>query len=269
MARVHCSLLTLPAELTLSERLTRIAAAGFDGVQTTPPSAAELPRFAAAVEESGLAASGCTYLPQHAPAEPVFERAAAVGMVSLNAQVDGYWRDDSWQDDRVSELLALSDRYGLPFHLETHRHRLTQDPRRTLALLDRHPDLLLCGDFSHYTVMAELRAPWPAEWAQALDRLARRCGEVHLRLNNGQSVQDPLPTIDPAQRAQFQALWRTAQDSAPDLLLTTELLPAGIGYDRTDLDGTPIGDIWTDSLDLLAWTGCRTSDPHGREGSRP
>ncbi len=268
MARVHCSLLTLPAELPLPERLSRIAAAGFDGVQTTPPANAELPRFAAALAETGLAASGCAHLPQDASAEPLFERAAAAGMVSLNAQVDGYWRDDSWQDDRVRELLALSEQYGLPFHLETHRHRLTQDPRRTLALLDRHPDLLLCGDFSHYTVMAELRAPWPTEWTRALDRLAGRCGEVHLRLNNGQSVQDPLPAIAPAQRAQFQALWRTAQESAQDLLFTTELLSADIGYDRTDLAGTPIGDIWTDSLELLAWTDGRAGGPAGAQGSR-
>ncbi|MEU9671697.1 hypothetical protein AB0E25_40540 [Streptomyces bobili] len=250
MARIHCSLLTLPAGLPLPERLARIARAGFDGVQTNPPAPADLPRFAAALAQSGLAASGCFHLPESAPAEPFFERAAAAGMVSLNAQVDGYWRDDAWQDARVHELITLSEQFSLPFFLETHRHRLTQDPRRTLALLDRHPDLLLCGDFSHYTVMSELRAPWPAEWSAALHRLALRCGELHLRLNNGQSVQDPLPAVDRTQRREFEELWRTALDATEDLLLTTELLPAGIEYDRTDLAGTPIGSIWADSLDL-------------------
>ncbi|WP_331769285.1 hypothetical protein OG948_36460 (plasmid) [Embleya sp. NBC_00888] len=253
MTRIHCSLLTLPTDLPLHERLTRIACAGFDGVQTTPPSAAELPRFATALAETGLAASGCAHLPEDCPAEPIFERAAAAGMVSLNAQVDGYWRDHSWQDARIRELLALSEQYALPFFLETHRHRLTQDLRHTIALVDRHPDLRLCGDFSHYTVTAELRAPWRVEWTQALHRLARRCHEVHLRLNNGQNIQDPVPNVDPAQRAEFEALWRTARGGADDLLFTTELLPAHIGYDHLDLVGTPIGDIWADSLDLLAW----------------
>ncbi|MET9674655.1 hypothetical protein ABZY68_16390 [Streptomyces sp. NPDC006482] len=75
---------------------------------------------------------------------------------------------------------------------------------------------------------------------------------MHLRLNNGQNVQDPVPAVDPAQRAEFHALWSTALDSTPDLLLTTELLPAAFGYDQLDLDGVPIGDIWTDTLDLTA-----------------
>ncbi|MFB6837608.1 sugar phosphate isomerase/epimerase family protein [Streptomyces sp. NPDC056361] len=253
MPRLHCSLLTLPADLPLTERLTRIAQAGFDGVQVPLPLVASgRPDFSATVAESGLALSGCAHLPEDLPAEPLFEHAAAAGMTSLNAQVDGYWRNDSWQDARIRELLTLSEQYALPFFLETHRHRLTQDLRRTLGLLDRHPDLLLCGDFSHYTVTAELRAPWPPYWAEALHTLARRCGELHLRLNNGQNVQAPVPTIDAAQRAEFHALWSTALDSTPDLLLTTELLPAAFGYDQLDLDGAPIGDIWTDTLDLIA-----------------
>jgi hypothetical protein len=215
------------------------------------PVAADLPDVAAA-SEAGLALSGCAHLPEDLPAEPLFERAATAGMVSLNAQVDGYWRDTAWQDTRVRELLSLSEKYGVPFFLETHRHRLTQDLRSTLGLLDRHPELLLCGDFSHYTVMAELRAPWPVAWAEALHTLAGRCGEVHLRLNNGQSVQDPVPAVAAAQSAEFHALWSTALAGTPDLLLTTELLPAAFGYDRLDLDGVPIGDIWTDTLALAA-----------------
>lgn len=261
--RIHCSLLTLPADLALPDRLARIARSGFDGVQTTPPEPAQLSSFAAALEDSGLAASGCAHVPEDGSAEPIFERAAAAGMVSLNAQVDGYWRDDSWQDTRIRHLLALSEQYGLPFFLETHRHRLTQDLRRTVALVDRHPDLLLCGDFSHYTVMAELRAPWPPEWAAALRHLARRCHEVHLRLNNGQNIQDPVPAVGPAQRAEFEALWSAARDSSPDVLFTTELLPADLGYDHIDLEGAPISDIWTDSLTLLAWAADPPRGPAG------
>jgi sugar phosphate isomerase/epimerase len=231
-----------------------IAEAGFDGVQAVPPDAQVRGGFVAALSESGLEASGCCHLAEDQPAEPVFERAVAVGMTSLNAQVDGYWRDDDWQDARVTELLDLSARYDLPFFLETHRHRLTQDVRRTLDLVERHPKLALCGDFSHYTVMSELRAPWPDEWRSALHRLARRCGEVHVRLNDGQRVQDPLPLVGVAQREEFFELWRAARATwaGPRFLVTTELLPASIGYDSTDLRGRPVGDIWADSRSLLS-----------------
>ena len=251
--RVHCSLLTVPAESPLPTRLRLIADAGFDGVQTVPPDGQARAAFVEALAESGLEASGCCHIAEDQPAEPVFERAAAVGMTSLNAQVDGYWRDDDWQDARVAELLDLSRQYGVPFFLETHRHRLTQDVRRTIALIERHPALVLCGDFSHYTVMSELHAPWPDEWCEALRTLARRCGEIHARLNDGQRVQDPLPLVGAAQREEFFGLWHAARTawSGPRFLVTTELLPASIGYDTTDLDGRPIGDIWSDSHSLL------------------
>ena len=251
MPKIHCSLLTLAAGRPLDERLRTIAEAGFDGVQTTPPAPRDRSRFTDLLAASALAASACGHLAEDQAAEPLFERAAEAGMVSLNLQVDGYWRDDAWHDARVRELLLLGERYDLPFFLETHRHRLTQDLRRTLALAERHPDLALCGDFSHYTVMAELRAPWPHEWREALYALARRCGEIHVRLNNGQSVQDPLPAVEADQREAFRALWSTASTARPDLLITTELLPAGIGYDQVDLRGRPVGDIWADSVHLL------------------
>ena len=252
---VHCSVLTLSAvEDRVPARLRLIADAGFDGVQAVPPDAGTRAAFVEALAESGLEASGCCHLAEDQPAEPVFERAVAAGMTSLNAQVDGYWRDDDWQDARVAELLDLSARYELPFFLETHRHRLTQDIRRTIALTERHPTLVLCGDFSHYTVMSELRAPWPDEWREALRGLARRCGEIHARLNDGQRVQDPLPLVGEAQRDEFFELWRAARAAwaGPNFLVTTELLPTSIGYDTTDLHGQPTGDIWADSRSLLA-----------------
>jgi len=252
--RVHCSLLTLAAEAPLPTRLRLIAEAGFDGVQAVPPDAHTRAGFAEALAESGLEASGCCHLAEDDPAEPLFERAAEAAMTSLNAQVDGYWRDDDWQDARVAQLLDLSRQYGLPFFLETHRHRITQDIRRTIALVERHPALALCGDFSHYTVMSELRAPWPDEWREALHKLARRCGEIHTRLNDGQRVQAPLPLVGAAQRGEFFDLWHTAHAAwtGPRFLVTTELLPASLGYDPTDLRGRPIGDIWADSRSLLA-----------------
>lgn len=252
MPRIHCSILTLPDDLGTATKLRMIAEAGFDGVQTLPPSPAARASFADAVGAAGLEASACGHLAEDHPAEPVFEAAARAGMTSLNLQVAGYWRDDAWHDARVRELIALSETYQLPFFLETHRHRMTQDPRRTLALLSRHPDLRLCGDFSHYTSAGELVGPWPEEWRDMLHTIAARCGEVHIRLNNGQNIQDPLCEIAPEQQSEFFALWHAAGAQCPDLLHTTELLPASIGYDRPGRDAASLGDIWSDSVQLLS-----------------
>jgi sugar phosphate isomerase/epimerase len=252
MPRIHCSILTLPDDLGTAAKLRMIAEAGFDGVQASPPSPAARASFADAVGAAGLEASACGYLAEEHPAEPLFEATVQAGMTSLNLQVAGYWRDDAWHDARVRELITLSETYHLPFFLETHRHRMTQDPRRTLSLLNRHPDLQLCGDFSHYTSAGELAGPWPGEWRDMLHTLAARCGEVHIRLNNGQNIQDPLCEITPEQQSEFLALWRAAGAQCPDLLHTTELLPSSIGYDRPGRDIASLGDIWSDSVRLLS-----------------
>lgn len=251
---IYCCLTTILTDQTdFTVGLKRARASGFTGVEGLPPLLADAPAFVRALEHHGLTFGAALYLPEHEDPIPWFERAATVGAKYIAAQVDGYWRDDAWIDERSTSLLALGKQYGLPFYLETHRGRYTQDLRRTLALLDRLPTLMLCGDFSHYVVSGELRAPWPQEWKDALYRVASRCGLLHARMNNGQRVQDPLFAIPAAQRQEFIDLWiytaRTAAEQRrPGVVITMEVLPPD--YQMVDQHQRPIGDIWQDTVNL-------------------
>ncbi len=147
----------------------------------------------------------------------------------------------------------MGQQYGVPFYLETHRGRYTQDLRRTLEQLERHPDLLLCGDFSHYTVSGELVAPWTGPWRKGLYQVAQKCAVIHARMNAGQRVQDPLLAVPMNQQEEFLELRAFAARAAgkrdeSSFTLTTELLPTD--YQYRDEQGVPVGDVWQDSLEL-------------------
>jgi len=222
-------------------------------VECAPPPLLEASDFKAALEGAGLRFGAAVYLPETEDPEPIFECAAAAGAQYLEGQIDGYWQTDAWIDARTRQLIRLGQQYSVPFYLETHRGRYTQDLRRTLELLERHPDLLLCSDFSHYTVSGELIAPWTGAWRKGLYQVAEKCTVIHARMNAGQRVQDPLLAVPLAQQQEFLALWAFAARAGgkrgqSSFTLTTELLPTD--YQYLDKQGVPVGDVWRDSLEL-------------------
>lgn len=252
---LHCAFSSILSPQTFREEnpFSQIAAAGFGGVDGAPPPADEASDFKAALEEVGLRFGAALYLPETEDPAPIFERAAAVGAHYLEGQIDGYWQSDTWIDARTRQLITLGQQFGVPFYLETHRGRYTQDLRRTLDLLERHPDLLLCGDFSHYTVSGELKAPWTGAWRTGLYQVAERCAIIHARMNAGQRVQDPLWAVPLTQQHEFLELWSFAVQVAgkrgqSSFTLITELLPTD--YQYLDKYGVPVGDVWQDSLEL-------------------
>ncbi len=251
---LHCALSSVPPQTSSEGDLfVQIAAAGFGGVECAPPPLLEASDFKAALEAVGLRFGAAVYLSESEDPEPIFERAAAVGAQYLEGQIDGYWQTDAWIDARIRQLIRLSQQYSVPFYLETHRGRYTQDLRRTLELLERHPNLLLCGDFSHYTVSGEIVAPWTGAWRKGLYQVAEKCAVIHARMNAGQRVQDPLLAVPLTQQQEFLELWAFAARAAvkrgqPSFTLATELLPTD--YQYCDEHGVPVGDVWQDSLEL-------------------
>jgi len=228
---LHCSLGSL-GELgeSLDQQLDAVASARFDGVESWIGPDTNPEQLALATKQRNLRLGGAGHLPVEAEPEPLFAAAAKAGALYLELQVDGYWQPDPWILRRTTDLMTLGQKYHLPFFLETHRGRYTQDMRRTLWLLEQLPALQLCGDFSHYASSCELVAPWPPAWKNPLYQIARRCSMIHARMNSGQRVQDPLPTIKPAQQKEFLDAWAEAFHAAAanhqkSFTATTELLP--------------------------------------------
>ncbi len=241
----------------LGPGLDWLRTAGFDGVEGGVPDLDLCPSLRRVYAEADMTLGVVAYFPEAADPEPLFERAAAAGALYVTGQADGYWRDDAWIIRRTRALIDLGKRYGLPFFLETHRGRYTQDLRRTLWLIEEIPELRLCGDISHYTSSSELKAPWPGEWKQGLLRVAERCGALHGRVNGGQRVQDPLAQISAAQKSEYQSVWRHAFTAAEArgerIIFNAELLPPD--YQIEDLAGNPLGNLWEETVALRQWGG--------------
>lgn len=250
--RYLCSAATIwPIHGNADRAVAAVGEAGFDGIEIVLHPDLPVQAIGDAARAAGLLRGAVCHLRETVDAAPLFAAAAAFGAAYFVAQVDGYWRSDDWIAERVGTLQAQAGAVGLSVFLETHRGRCTQDLRRTLSLCERMPDLRLCGDFGHYVLAGELRAPWPDETRRALNTLAGRCGVIHARISGGERSLDLLDHCTREQIDEYLDLWRAVVRAsvAPELFVTTELLD--FGHQCRDEMGRPIGDLWAETLRLL------------------
>ena len=92
----------------------------------------------------------------------------------------------------IEEVLDVSERTGLPLYIETHRATLTQDIWRTVALVERYPELRFNGDFSHwYTGLEMTYGDFEAKLA-FLRPVFERTTFMHGRIGDSGCIQIPL-----------------------------------------------------------------------------
>ncbi|QBE61874.1 hypothetical protein [Pseudoduganella lutea] len=125
---------------------------------------------------------------------------------------------------------AAAQRY--PVHVETHRATLTQDPRRTLDLVERYPALRFNGDFSHWYAGCELRY---GDWERKLDLLQPvfdRVRYLHGRIADCGALQPAILDEGVPHVRDFRALWTRAMAGfrahagpGESLYFAPELLP--------------------------------------------
>ncbi len=129
-------------------------------------------------------------------------------------------------------VLEASQSLRYPLYVETHRATLTQDPRRTLDLVERYPTLRLNGDFSHWYAGCEMRY---GDWERKLDLLQPvfdRICYLHGRIADSGALQVALTDLDAPHVRDFRQLWTRAMAgflahaAAGDMLyFAPELLP--------------------------------------------
>ena len=162
----------------------------------------------------------------------------------------------------VDAVVAASERHSFPLFVETHRATITQDPWRTVTLVDAHQGLRINADYSHWYSGCELVY---GDFEDKLDRLApvfEKVGYMHARVGNAGHIQRPLndPTMKTA-LAHFAEMWTRSmtgfiRGAAPGdvLVFAPELLQPSINYaplaQGSDGQWDEMSDRWLEAIEL-------------------
>lgn len=223
----------------------QLAAAGLDVVQATVMTGVD-PGACARAGLALTAAGTWGLVPGDGRLEPRPRRWRDAGMVEAAMVVGSPVSTEAERRRRVEELLATSDKVGLPVHIETHRSSITQDLEATCALAEQYPELTFNLDYSHWFFAHGL---WRSPLADVVEQLApvlRRTAFVQLRVSSPDEVQ--TPTSNETWTEHFLAVWEaTARLSdASRITVVSELLPSYTGY------AARRADRWDESLRLIA-----------------
>ncbi len=144
-------------------------------------------------------------------ARTLAERAKALGVSFLNAQVLDAFTSDARAVIRLQTLYEECDAAGMPLFIETHRGTVTQDLLRTIAYGRQVPRMRYTLDASHYVVAGEVTQPDQApRFAEALSEIIRRSSSIHARVSNGEQVQVDIGDGTGALVAPYLAWWTSA-----------------------------------------------------------
>lgn len=143
---------------TWESRFRQIAEAGYDGVESPMPGAADEPEFRRAAERYGLDLILQIYTegPDHAASfEEQARRAASFRPLLINSHSA---KDSMFFEEQVEffkRALKAEQEVGVPIAHETHRGRATYVPWNTARLLRELADLKIVADFSHWCNVCE------------------------------------------------------------------------------------------------------------------
>jgi hypothetical protein len=243
-------------ELTLAEKVERVAAAGFDGVADHFYDRRHVAPLMALLRAHGLTIEGQVFPRDIAGLAPALEMAAEFGCHHITIQADICPMTVSACLPILEGWQRMAEGAGVPVYVETHRDRMTNDLLFTMGLLDAFPDLRFTVDLSHYVVAREINLPVRNDVGAMIGRILDHGWAIHGRVAGTHQVQVELSLPQhQAWLAQFEAWWaagfrswRERAEENATLSFTCELGPAP--YAITGPDGRDQTDRWAEALML-------------------
>ncbi len=249
------SLLKLPIneqEWTLDEKLARVKAAGFEGVECWLPPEEEQ------AHKSALDAHGLRLTLGHHPftledVRRTVGQAVRLGADFVFAQPLTPYVPLTEAVPFLREARRIAHDSGLPFFVETHRGNIPESLNQALMLVEQMPEVRFTGDLSHFVVIGEFYG-WEAEGAlERMRPVLERTSHLHGRISNGEQVQVDVGDGSGETAQFFVQLWAAAmrcwlQDAGPGDIFpfASELGPPR--YAIVGADGKEFSDRWEQSL---------------------
>jgi sugar phosphate isomerase/epimerase len=246
-------------EWTLEEKFERIAEAGFTGILGALPQPGEADQWRKLLDQYRFSFGTHCFPAKREDLTPILKQAKDFGAQYVNSQVMDSFIIDEEAITLLKELTEEAAAYPLPFWVETHRGRVTQDLLRTVEYVKAIPELRLTIDLSHYIVAGEMVGS--SEKAEPFfDVLLRRTSCIHARVSNGEQVQvDIGPDGEHPMVPHFMRWWEKGiaywlREAKPGDVLpfVTELGPPSysITLDNYAANQKEISDRWQQALVL-------------------
>lgn len=219
-----------------NERMARLRADGFDGVQVTSGE----PPFASVMPYCGLDRINT---PQESLS--IATRHAERGDQCLTVHAGWGIEDDDDVYRLVESILKASERTRMPIFIETHRATITQDMWRTVQITRQFPEVLFNGDFSHFYCGQEMVYGGLEMKLAFMSPIFDRVGFMHGRIASPGHMQMPVDDVmtRPAAAggvtdyfADFRTMWTRAMRGflahaqAGDVLIFAPELLSGTYY---------------------------------------
>ena len=275
-------------EQSLDDNVAMIAAAGYGGVSGHCTDREAVRRLAGLARAHGLVIEGQAF-PQtidDLKADPRDRERIRCPRTSTSSPTCGP-RRLAEASRLVEGWRRLAEQVPFPVLIETHRDRMTTDLHFVLDLLDRHPELPLIADLSHFLVGREFAWPVPDEHHAEIHRILDNSWAFHGRVGTREQVQ--IEISFPHHRAWVDLFlgwwdygfrsWRRRAAADASVTFTCELGPQP--YAITGRDGNDTTDRWAEALamkgmveDLFRQTAnakdrAQTPEPQLQLGSRP
>ncbi|AIE87058.1 sugar phosphate isomerase/epimerase family protein [Fimbriimonas ginsengisoli] len=241
-----------PTEWTIAVKLSRVKAAGFEGVECWLSDEDEAERRAS------LDAEGLRLTLGHHPhtlddVRATVARAKRLKADFVFAQPLNPFYPIKEAAEFCREARKIANGEGIAFFVETHRNNIPESLNQALELIEYLPEVRFTGDFSHFVVVSEF---YGLEYERAVDRLMpvlSRTSHLHGRISNGEQVQVDVGDGS-GQTAQFfvriwtaaMREWRKGAGPGDVFPFASELGPPR--YAITLPDGKEFSDRWEQSL---------------------
>lgn len=202
------AMMELDAELSLEAKLERIAGAGFTGILARVPEIDARDEWKRLLNQYSLSFGSHCFPFSPTDLSAHIQHAADMDMLYVNGQVADSFVIDEEAIDLLGGLAAVSAAHSMPFCVETHRGKITQDLIRTVQYAQALPNLRFTLDISHYVLAGEMTEK--QEKAEPLlDRVLQRTSAIHSRISSGEQIQVDAGYSD-AMLARYEQWWTQA-----------------------------------------------------------